>query len=75
MAAHTTLLGSRLDTLRRARGAGPGGALAGAGRRPPGRIDEVVADLLERHYDPIYLQSTSAPQLRALRRGCRPVVS
>lgn len=55
LVADTTLLGSRLDTLRQARGAAlveHWQALGAAGR-----IDEVVADLLERHYDPIYLQS------------------
>jgi tRNA 2-selenouridine synthase len=53
--ADTPALAARLDTLREARGhAVVEGwqALAGAGR-----IDELVASLLEAHYDPVYLRS------------------
>ena len=55
LVADTAQLCARLHTLREARGAAlveHWKALATAGR-----IDELVGDLLERHYDPIYLES------------------
>ena len=55
LAADVELLCERLQALREARGAEVVARWQAAARA--GRVEEVVADLLSEHYDPIYLKS------------------
>ena len=67
----TAALCERLDTLREARGHACVDAwqtLAGAGR-----IDELVAALLETHYDPVYLRSMARNYARIVEAVAVPV--
>ena len=60
--ADTAALCARLDTLRQARGHETVEAWQALAR--DGRIDELVAALLETHYDPVYLRSMARNYVR-----------